>query len=178
MNRRYFLYTSAIGFVSGLSGCQRSNRTRPTTTKKSFTKHLRLSPAVSETANGWQLKVIVRNVHDWHTSIHDIQVLAYAANGSKVCEAQVGDLLKTGDFKRTVEMTCSAFPIIITATSRETACEDALIPVLRWIGTDAQRKSTVTSDKQAWKSTYRKCGEDLLPQRVLDKVETSTKENE
>lgn len=176
MNRRHFLHVSAIGLIPSLAGCQQSNQTRPTTTKSS-TKHLRLSPTVYKTAKEWQLEVIVRNVHDWHTSIHDIQVLAYGANGAKVCEAQVGDLLKTGDFKRSVEITCSTFPVIITATARETPCEDALIPVLRWIGTDVQRKQTVAPGEQVWKSTYRKCGEDLPPQRVLDKVDTSSTEN-
>lgn len=178
MNKRDFLRLSAAGIVSSLAGCQRSDGSSTTTTKKTVTKRLSLTPTVSNTMNKWQLEVVARNVHDWHTSIYDIHILAYDSNGAKVCEAQVGDLLSSGDFKRTIETTCSTFPAIITATARETPCEGTLIPVLRWIGTDEQRKQTAFPEEQVWESTYRKCGEDLPPQRVLDKFETSAKANE
>lgn len=166
MNRRGLLRTSVIGLVAGLAGCQRSGRNHSTTTKKR-PKSIGISPTVKKIPGGWSLKVTVTNEDDWDASFHDVQLLAYTTNGIKTCEAKIGNLTSSSGFQRTVETTCSAFPAIITTTAEETPCENALIPVLRWTGTDAQRRQTVAHDEWPWSSTYRKCGEELPPERVI-----------
>jgi hypothetical protein len=163
---------SSFGFVFGLTGCQSYNDSE-STTKRNHKKALSLSPIVKKVNRGWAVKVVVRNEDDWDASFRDIQVLAYTPDGTKVCESHVGDLLQSGDFKRTVEMTCSAFPTIITATARESPCENALIPVIYWVGSKAQKTATIASGEIVWKDVYRQCEEALPPQRVLEKFETS-----
>lgn len=173
MKRRHLLRTSALGLTIGLAGCQSSQKTG-TTTRKDHEKVLALSPTVRKSSDGWELTVIASNEYDWDTSIYDIQVVAYATNGTKVGEAHVGDLLSSGDFQRTVEMTCSGFPAIVTATTRETPCGNASIPVLWWTGTDAQRNEIVEDGEWPWEKTYRKCSEELPPERILEKFETAS----
>lgn len=176
MKRRYFLQMSAFGFTVGLPGCQRFTDADPTTTE-SYNQIMAIFPKVKKVSDGWSLEAQVVNEYPQHTSFHDIQLLAYTADGSKICEAKVGDLLKpTGDAE-TVETTCSEFPAIITATARESPCEKALIPVDYWVGTDAQKTTTLASDEIVWKDTYRKCDEELPPQRILDEFKTSTEEH-
>lgn len=173
MNRRNLLQTSAIGFATWLSGCQRSRHPRSTTTKRPA-KTIGLSPTVKRTPNGWELEVIVTNEDDWDASFRDVRMLAYAANGTKVCEAKVGNLTSSGNFQRTVEVTCSGFPTIITATAKETPCENAFIPVLQWTGTKKQRNETVEHGEWPWEKTYRKCDEELPPERVVKRANTTS----
>lgn len=176
MKRRNLIEISATAIITWLTGCQTSSRSDSTTTK-SHTKSMDISPTVLKTTDGWTLKVVVANEDDWDASFYDVRLLAYAVNGTKVCDVAVGDLASSGDFQQTVKTECSAFPAIITASSRESPCENALIPVLRWTGTDAQRKQTVSHGEWPWNSTYRKCGENLPPERVLTTIGTTTGDN-
>ncbi len=173
MNRRRLLRASTAALAGGvatLAGCaDPSGSGEPT--EGGRTRVMSLSPTVRKTADGWRLEVIVENEHNWDTSFHDVRVLAFAADGTELCEADVGDLVAPGGDSRTVETSCSAFPAIVTATARETPCEDALIPVDRWVGTDAQRTRTVTPGNVVWEDTYRKCGEGVPPKRVLDETD-------
>lgn len=134
---------------------------------------MNIFPEVQKDPDGWLLEAKVVNVHDWHTSFHDVQILAFTANGRKVCQVLVGDL---SGHKRIVETTCVQFPSIIMATAKETPCENAHIPVVRWAGTEDQQTRTFTSGERLWKSTLRKCNEKVPPERILDKFETVTED--
>lgn len=138
MKRRHLLRKCTLGVMIGLTSCQSTQKTG-ITTQQDHNKILALSPSVRRTSNRWELKIIATNEYDWDTSLYDVEVVAYTTDGTKVCEAHVGDLLSSGDFQRTVKMTCSRFPAIVTATMRETPCEKASIPVLRWTGTDLDK---------------------------------------
>lgn len=168
MKHRYFLQVLTGSSLIGLAGCQRFQRSNQTTTEE-HDKVMNIIPQVQKIADEWLLEAKVVNVYNWDTSFHDVQLLAYAADGAKIGETQVGDLVKPGGDEQIVETTCSEFPIIITATARETPCEDALLPINYWVGTDAQRTETVDDEEVLWKDTYRECGEDLPPKRVLEK---------
>lgn len=173
MNRRNLLRAFGFGVTSLLAGCQESKRSS-SKTAKSNNKSMDISPTVLKTDNGWKLKAIVANEDDWDASFHEIRLFAYDINGTKVCEEPVGDLTSSGEFQRTVQTTCSAFPAIVTATTQESPCQNALIPVLWWTGTKAQQKKTVAPDEWPWESTFQKCGEELPPQRILNKFENSS----
>jgi hypothetical protein len=175
MKRRHYLQALVGTSAVGLSGCQ---QLQPSETKITERKNkvLNIFPQAQKSANGWLLKAKVVNVHNWDTSFHDIQLYSYTTDGTKVGETQVGDLIEPGGDKRTVEMTCSEFPAIITATARETPCEDALLPINYWVGTEAQRTETVDDEEVLWKDTYRKCREDLPPKRVLEKFDRASED--
>lgn len=174
MKRRQFLNLSAIATVMGLSGCQQLGDSG-TTTDAGTNKVLNILPKVDKVSDRWLLEAMVINEYPQDASFHEIRLLAYTANGDKVCETEVGDLLKpTGDMA-TVKVNCPKFPAIITATAQESPCENALIPVDYWTGTNAQRTGTVATDEILWKDTYRKCGEALPPMRVVNKTNSTSK---
>ena len=166
MKRRDLLSTAATVLLLTVAGCADSTGSEKTT-NGGHTKELDLSPTVTKTPDGWSLTVIVGNEHNWHTSFHGVQVLAFTADGTKICEADAGDLLAPGDATRTVKMTCSAFPAIVTATARETPCDDARLQIVRWAGAEAQRRQTVEPGEVVWEYSYCKCGEQVPPKRVL-----------
>lgn len=176
MKRRHILQALAGSSIGLLSGCQQFQRSEQTITERN-NKVLNIFPQTQKVTDGWSLEAKVVNVHNWDTSFHDIQLFAYATDGTRVGEAQVGDLIEPGGEKRTVETTCAEFPAIITATAQETPCENALIPINYWVGTDAQRTGNVSDEEILWKDTYRKCGEDLPPTRILDKFETISEDD-
>jgi hypothetical protein len=134
---------------------------------------MNIFPEVQKNSGKWLLEARIVSVHDWHTSFHEVRLLAFDTEGTKICEAPVGEL---SGHKKTVDTTCSKFPSIIAATARESPCKKAQIPIVWWTSTKEKRTSTFTPGKRPWKSTYRECDEDLPPERILDEFKTSTEE--
>jgi hypothetical protein len=132
---------------------------------------LALYPTVAETTSAWELSVEVRNVNDWDREFRDVTVLGYDETGQRVCRAEVGDLDGDSGHRRTVTVSCSSFPAIVTATTAESPCEeDIAVKILYWVGTAEQRGTDPNENEIVWKSTVQRCNESLPPNRVIQNV--------
>jgi hypothetical protein len=158
--------------IVSIAGCQRSESPK-STTAEGVTKTMDIFPKIQKISDDWVMEARVINVHDWHTSFHEVRLLAFTANGTKICEAPVGDL---SGHKKTVETTCSKFPSIIAATARESPCKNVNIPIVWWTSTKDKRTRTFTPGEKPWESTYQRCEEGMPPDRVLDEFETTSED--
>lgn len=160
MKRRGFLRLYLGGGAISVAGCNgfRRDDADPSPVLDIFAE-------IHETEVAWELTARVRNTHDWDVSIHNVTLLAFSKNGTKVCQNDVGDLIKLETKEQTVTISCSKFPAIITAKAEETPCDGAQISLLIWQGTEQQKSNP--NDPDLWEHTRRKCNEPLPPERAL-----------
>jgi hypothetical protein len=70
------------------------------------------------------------------------------------------------------ELACTAFPAIISARSG-LDCEEVIIDILYWTGTDEQQERTIPEDNEIpYQTTDRECDESLPPERLLSETAT------
>jgi len=116
--------------------------------------------------SGWTLELRTE-VAPVTGSIPDVTLIAYTEQGAVACERTVGQV-EGGDFT----LACTAFPAIISARS-ELDCEDVIIDILYWTGTDEQQERPIPVESEIpYQTTERECDESLPPERLLNETAT------
>lgn len=139
--RRTVLGCFAGVFVPPLAGCQTAHP--PPTFKELViypsTTSDATRPELEKQGSAWVVHVTLVNESSIRTeegNFHDVRVVAYSRQGSQVCSKHVGEVTYENDSFSdgvTVRMECSSFPHEITATARETPCDETVeIQLLRY----------------------------------------------
>lgn len=147
LSRRSLIEGGATVLVSSLAGCYTAHP--PSTFKELViypsTTPDATSPDVEKRGSTWVAHLTLVNESVTRTeagNFHDVRVVAYSREGSVVCSKRVGDVTYENDSFSdgvTVRLECSSFPYEITATARETPCDETVeIQLLRY---DDERES-------------------------------------
>ena len=126
---------------------------------------------VRERSDAWRL---ITSLNITVRKFENITVVVFDDNGDRIDEHQIGTVDPPGlpdGTKREIEMDLDAFPAIISAEADKPPCDDRLIDITYWIGTDEQRGREISESEKVWEETFRECDEVLPPERVIDEVE-------
>lgn len=141
LSRRSLIQGGSIVLSSGLAGCYTAHP--PPTFKELViypsTTSDATRPELEKRGSAWVVHVTLVNESSIRTeegNFHDVRVVAYSRQGGQVCSKHVGEVTYENDSFSdgvTVRMECSSFPHEITATARETPCDETVeIQLLRY----------------------------------------------
>ena len=172
MNRRYILGWLSSSLPMLLAGCGGDY-------KGDGPPSINLNVIVLEvrpTTEGFELTTEVSNVGYREDRIEGVHVLAFSESGRQAGEKQVG-VIEEGGKRKKVSLACSEFPEIVTAKAATSVCEDLIVDVRYWVGTDRQKGKHIpdelSEDAFVYDITTRKCGESLPPERLVNSSTSS-----
>lgn len=115
---------------------------------------------------GWLLSTIVEATAERSgAAFHDVSLLGYALDGTRVCEKPLGDLPIPGGVRtQQVTAVCSGFPTVVTLDAAESPCDDGVALAVA-VADRVPTGSTPAEepDGVAWSTRDRRCGEGLPP---------------
>lgn len=158
LRRRQVLIAGGGGVSSAFAGCGIPFEDNPNI---QITIELREVAERSDTQAGFDLTMSVDLGFSTKPSIDDVLLLGYDKDGNRVARHQIDTL---GMNKPAVEVTTasSGFPAIVTASADISACDELIIEIV-------YLKGPVTpASSRTWEDTFRNCGDDLPPERLLD----------
>jgi hypothetical protein len=107
----------------------------------------------------------------------NILVVIFDDNGDRIGEHRIGTVdppgLPGGE-KRELELDLDEFPAILSAEADAPPCDDRLIDIMYWTGTDDQRGREIPEGETVWEDTFRECDEAFPPKRVVETVQDAT----
>lgn len=162
-SRRDILLIGGSSIVT--AGCQRSAR--------DATPHsqLQLSAETYQQSESWYAEVSIVHTHSGRAELHDVTIIGYSQQGEPVFRRNVGN--STGPPSAALDTVVSVqparFPYVIAAKAEESPCDSGFtFEMIRWNGTDQEKRSTVpSSDPHPWETFERRCEEELPPERLL-----------
>lgn len=158
VSRRSLIEGGSTVLVSSLAGCYTAH---PPSTCKGLviypsTTTDATSPDVEKRGSTRVVHLTLVNESVARTedgNFHDVRVVAYSREDSLVCSKRVGDVTYENDSFDdgvTARMECSSFPYEITATARETPCDETVeIQLLRY-----------DDERESYRVMNRKCSEE------------------
>jgi len=164
MNRRSLCQQLGTCISLGVAGCGNPAWREPPD------RSIRLSGLeVIPRNESYNLTVQVDSTGGGEGQIQDVQILAYSEQGQQVCNKDVGTIQRE---RRSIRLDCSVFPAIITADAATSVCDDLMIQIVHWIGTEAQKQlripDEIPDDTAVYNGTdTRQCSESLPPARLI-----------
>lgn len=153
--RRDFIGSIGVSLVAWSAGCGNPDA-------EPFRMLLFRDISIQKTEEGWRASFDVVNnsqARDELATFHDVRIHGYSRDRTEVCVKDIGtisDRWHEGN-RMSVEMTCSAFPVMITFEAAESPCDDEVRTVLA---------IAVYDDEEEWSHDRysRNCGEGLPPE--------------
>lgn len=152
--RQVIASTVGIVITTGLSGCGYQNTTpvRMLTFREVRTE---------ETKSGWRVSFAAINKNEASEELgtfHNVRVHGYDRDRNEVCSKAIGTVSSNRHTENAinVEMTCSAFPTMLTYSATESPCDDEVRTVIH---------IAVYEDGDGWslERSARECNEGLPP---------------
>jgi len=107
----------------------------------------------------------------------NVIIVVFNGNGDRIGEHRIGTVdppgLPGGE-KRELELDLDEFPAILSAEADAPPCDDRLIDIMYWTGTDDQRGREIPEGETVWEDTFRECDEAFPPKRVVETVQDAT----
>lgn len=160
MNRRQFFHACQPVLIAALAGCDGEYvgndqlaqivRVRP--------------PELHEADDACELRVEIQLALQSGEPI-EVELLAYADDGSLVCSEDVGSLNSSKRWNEIVETECAEPPTIVTAATDPSVCDDVAVELRYWVDEASSDEKT----RSGWHEADRACEESLPPERFLDR---------
>lgn len=163
MNRRDLIASISTAFLVPLSGCEvLPPGEDPITT-------LDLTVGVVRAEDQWEL-TSQASIGGPGASLSNVKLVAFNQDGDLVCKKQWGDMSLHNMPKETITTRCESFPVVISVTADQSACDNANLEIQFWTGNEVHPDGDYSEGTINWDSTFQRCNEPLPPDRVLRQV--------